>query len=239
MRPGSPGGAEPPNRPAGLHGSRALFLLAAAVVLGVVLLQAFDKSSDPFAQAVRSTAPRTTTTVRVVRPGRLPATTLPVASTLPPRLPSDVKVLAANGTNLQGVGGRAKDVLTRAGYNTLSATNTPKPVESSSVQFAPGRETDARAVAGLLGLPESAVQPLASPPPVPDTRPYDVLVVVGPDLASRIGTAGSGSGSGTGSGTGTGTGSGSGSTQTTVGTVRRTTATTAGRSLPISPSTTR
>jgi hypothetical protein len=90
-----------------------------------------------------------------------------------------------NGTNVAGVAGRTRAVLRRAGYNVLSPTNTAKPVDSSSVQYAPGHDSEAKEVAKVLALPDTAVQPIANPPPVADTRGADVIVIVGPDLAAR------------------------------------------------------
>jgi hypothetical protein len=90
-----------------------------------------------------------------------------------------------NGTNVAGVAGRSGEVLRRAGYNVLSPTNTAKPVDSSSVQYAPGHDSEAKEVAKVLALPDTAVQPIANPPPVADTRGADVIVIVGPDLAAR------------------------------------------------------
>jgi hypothetical protein len=56
------------------------------------------------------------------------------------------------------------------------------------VYYNPGFEREARVVAQLLGLPDSAVQPMPTPPPVSDTRGADIVVVVGPDLAKATPT---------------------------------------------------
>src|SRR5438067_386356 len=50
-------------------------------------------------------------------------TTVPPPTTTPLRLPGAIKVLPANGSGVQGAGGRLKDKLTASGYNTLAATN--------------------------------------------------------------------------------------------------------------------
>lgn len=156
--------------------ARGAVLLAIAVALGVILLHAFDRGSGAFNASLRTT------------PSPLPSVTfLPptTAGTQPLRPPAAVKVLPANGTATKGAGTRTGDRLKAAGYNILAATNTTKTATTSSVQFAPGFEREARVVAQLLGLADSAVQPIPSPAPVPDLLGANLLVVVGPDLAGR------------------------------------------------------
>jgi LytR cell envelope-related transcriptional attenuator len=164
---------------------RAVILLAAAVIIGAAMLHAMDRGVD-FSALKAQTGTADTTTPKAKKAPRTAVTaTTTTSTTLPPRPPAEVKVLPVNGTNVAGVAGRTGDVLRRAGYNVLSPTNTAKPVDSSSVQYAPGHDTEAKEVAKVLALPDTAVQPLASPPPVADTRGADVIVIVGPDLAAR------------------------------------------------------
>jgi hypothetical protein len=164
---------------------RAVILLGAAVIIGAAMLHAMDRGVDFNAlKAQTGTADTTTPKAKKVPHAAVTATTS-TSTTLPPRPPADVKVLPVNGTNVAGVAGRTGDVLRRGGYNVLSPTNTAKPVDSSSVQYAPGHDSEAKEVAKVLALPDTAVQPLASPPPVADTRGADVIVIVGPDLAAR------------------------------------------------------
>jgi len=160
--------------------ARGAFLLAIAVALGVILLHAFDRGSGAFNASLRTT------------PSPQPSLTfLPSAptSTQPLRAPAAVKVLPANGTSTAGAGTKTGDRLKTAGYNVLAATNTSKPATTSSVEFAPGFEREARVVAQLLGLADSAVQPIPTPAPVPDLLGTNLLVVVGPDLAGRTAPA--------------------------------------------------
>ena len=164
---------------------RAVILLAAAVIIGAAMLHAMDRGVD-FSALKAQTGTADTTTPKAKKAPRTAVTaTTTTSTTLPPRPPSEVKVLPVNGTNVAGVAGRTGDVLRRAGYNVLSPTNTSKPVDSSSVQYAPGHDSDAKEVAKVLTLPDTAVQPIANPPPVADTRGADVVVIVGPDLAAR------------------------------------------------------
>ena len=153
---------------------RGAGLLVVAVVLGIVLLHS---SGDPYSRALRATSP-----------GRIsPVTTVPIPTTVtfPLRAPAEIKVLPANGTGTAAAAGRTGDKLKAAGYNVLSATNTSKPVGSSSVEFKPGFEREARVLATLLALPDAVVEAMPTPPLVPDTRDADIVVIVGPDLAGK------------------------------------------------------
>jgi hypothetical protein len=213
------------SRAAGFASGRALLLLGAVVVLGAVILHSLDRGAAPYANVRSGSATETTQKKSTTRTTRVANTTTTTATTtIPPRPPSEVKVLPVNGTNTAGVGGRTGDLLRRAGYNVLSPINTPKPVDASTVQFSDGHQSDALAVAAELALPSSAVIPLQNPPPVADTRGADVVVIVGPDLAARMGaTSGSPASSSSSSG---------GSTATTL---RRTTTTTSARPIPTVP----
>lgn len=185
MRPGG-GGVDPQRRAGGFVAGRAVILLAAAVLIGAATLHAIDRGVDVNALRAQSGSAETTTPTKAKKPSRQAAQpTSTTTTTLPTRPPAEIKVLPVNGTNVAGVAGRTGDVLRRAGYNVLAPTNTTKPVDSSSVQFLPGHESEAKEVAKLLALPDTAVQPLSSPPPLADTRGADVIVIVGPDLAAR------------------------------------------------------
>ena len=154
-----------------------------ALLLGIILLRGMGPS-DEDSQAVRSSRPggeapaRATTT----RPGATTTTT-----TRPLHPPAEVKVLVLNASNVRGAGGRAADVVRRAGYNVLAPDNT-RAVSRSTVEFAPGFDADAAAVAALLDLGLSSVQPLTS---VANVRDANVVVFVGPDLAQSLPTASS------------------------------------------------
>ena len=185
--------------------ARGAFLLAVAVIMGILLLHAFDRGTGAFNTALRTTTPRLPSATFVA-----PTST----STVPLRAPATVKVLAANGTSTAGAGTLVGTRLKQAGYNILAATNTTKPATVSIVGFAPGFEREARVVAQLLGLPDTAVQPIPTPAPVADVRGADLLVVVGPDLAARTAPS------------------------TTPTTARRTTATTARPAITARPATT-
>lgn len=196
-------------RSAGMAAGRGALLLAVAVLLGIVLLNAADDSPTDTVSAARPSADATTSLPPAVLP---PPTT---ASTVPLRAAKDVRVLTANGTSVKGVGGRVKDVLKGAGYNVLAPTDA-KPATASAVYFAPGFEREAQAVAQYLALPPTTVQPMPVPPPVTDLREANVLVVVGPDMAQRMAGASSTTTTARATGTTTATTARTGSTTATT-----------------------
>lgn len=167
---------------------RAVILLAAAVIIGAAMLHAMDRGVDFSALKAQTGTADTTTPKAKKAPRTSVAATTTTSTTLPPRPPAEVKVLPVNGTNTAGLAGRIGDMLRRSGYtNVLSPvtlTNSTK-VDSSTVQYAPGHDSEAKEVAKVLALPDTAVQPLATPPPVADIRGADVVVIAGPDLAAR------------------------------------------------------
>jgi hypothetical protein len=122
------------------------------------------------------------------------STTTPVATTLPAKPPGEVKVLPVNGSGVPGVGAKTGDKLKTAGYNNLAPTNTKNNVliPASIVEFAPGAEADAQAVATALGLQVGVVKQLDSPPVEDGAHLQDasVVVLIGPDLVSLLGGAG-------------------------------------------------
>jgi hypothetical protein len=164
-------------RSAGGAALRGAGLLAVAVILGIILLR--NGGGDPYGKAVRTIA-SLPPEVTVPHPT---ATTI----TVPVRTPAQIKVLPANGTNTAGAGTTIFTRLKQAQYNVLAATNTTTQgsATASVVYYNPDFEREARVVAQLLGLPDSAVQPMPTPPPVADTRGADIVVVVGPDLAKE------------------------------------------------------
>ncbi|HVM03320.1 MAG TPA: LytR C-terminal domain-containing protein [Acidimicrobiales bacterium] len=172
-------------RSAGMAAGRGAVLLAVAVILGVVLLNAAD---DPGPDRVATgasgsgedgSAGTTTTT--------LPPTTL---ATVPPRPPAEVKVLSTNGTAVKGVAGRARDILQAQGYNVLAPTDAQRATASNVFFTSAEFEREAQAVASALGLPPTVVAPYPTAPPVPVADDEDDVgaLGVGPELAQQLST---------------------------------------------------
>lgn len=171
-------------RSAGGAALRGGALLAIAVILGIVLLNAAD-DNDAFTPVTAGnngdgggTAVATT-----VAPRRTSTTSTTVAL----RPAAQVKVLAANGTTVKGLAGQVRDRLKAAGYNALAPTDaTKKPVAKSAVYFTPGYEGEARQIAQQLGI--ATVAPMPTPLPVLSLQTANVVVVVGTDNAGAATT---------------------------------------------------
>ncbi|MCA1692111.1 MAG: LytR C-terminal domain-containing protein [Acidimicrobiales bacterium] len=149
--------------------------MAAAVLLGILLLNEFDDASVPFTEIETETSPTT------ARP--LPSVSvLPPTSTAVARPPADVKVLPANGTNTSGLGAQANEFLRNSNYNALAPIDSSRVLDTSLVAYRAGFEAEARALAQLLQLPLSSVRPLDDSTPVPETRDADIVLIAGADL---------------------------------------------------------
>jgi hypothetical protein len=158
-----------------------LFIIAAALALRQV------NTPTP-----ASSATAATTTTVTARPGTPTTTshsgghaTTTTTTTTPP---SQVPVLVANGSNVTGAAGSISTELQAAGWQILPAENATSNVTSSVVYYVAGLQPSAAAIAKLLGVPTSGVQPLTSAAPVGAVGTAEVVVVVGPDVASKIGT---------------------------------------------------
>ncbi|HVM06030.1 MAG TPA: LytR C-terminal domain-containing protein [Acidimicrobiales bacterium] len=176
-------------RSAGMAAGRGAVLLAVAVILGIVLLNAAD---DPGPDRISAGAEEEDDDDGGGSSDD-PATTLPptTLATVPPRSPQEVKVLPTNGTPVKGVAGKARDTLQAAGYNVLAPTDATR-AEASNVYFTSADfEREAQAVASALGLPANVVvaYPTAPPLPVTDPKGANVVVVVGPELAQQLAPA--------------------------------------------------
>ena len=157
-------------------GAKGVLIVAAALVVGVVLLNRFDDGSATFTP--RADVESGTTTTR-----RLPTVTaVPTTTARQPRSPADVRVLPANGTSTAGLGARTSDFLRRANYNALSPIDASRDLDASLVAYSADFEPEARVLAQLLQLPLSAVRPLDDSTPVPDSRGADIVVIAGADL---------------------------------------------------------
>ena len=181
-------------------------LLAAALVLGIILIGVAARppvlaGTSTVATSVTTTtaagtttsgagtagsaasttitAPRSTTTTHRAGTKRVAATT----TTTVPR--SSVKVLVANGTSVAGAAGRYTQLLSGQGWATQAPVNASSTVSASSVYYASGQQASASAIASSLGLSSANVQPLTASVPVAGTGGVGIVLVVGPDLAAQ------------------------------------------------------
>ena len=181
-------------RSAGANAARGIAVIAAAVLLGFFLMaRAIDDDT-----VVAGTDSTTTITTAPAGSDTSAAdsttiTTAPVSDdtatgaddTLPAqRAPSEVLTLALNGTDpvQSGKAGAMRDVLAANGYGVAAPKNADSPA-ASAVLFVEGYESDARAIATLLGVdPDAVVRPFdAASSPIADTQSAQVIVVVGND----------------------------------------------------------
>lgn len=157
---------------------RGVALIAAAVVLGVVLLRA----QEPF----RPAADPVQTTTTTAEPEKVADPDGDADDEVPEvRDPGDYTVLVANGAGVAGAAGRFSARLADGGFQVAEPTNAER-VETSTLYFAEGFEREAGEVAALLD-PTPALQPLPEVPPVEDLAGASILLVVGPDLTGPPG----------------------------------------------------
>lgn len=154
---------------------KGAILVVVAVVIGIALLR---DDSGTARISVGAESP-------VTEPddnGDPSASSTSSTTTVPLRAPSEVKVLVANGSDVNGAASVQTNALKALGYVTANPGNTAQ-VPATVVYYTTGYEAEAAALAEAIGAPATAVQPLPTPAPVDDMALSNVLVVVGPDLA--------------------------------------------------------
>lgn len=107
----------------------------------------------------------------------------PASTTTSTVVHSTVKVFVANGTQEPNTAAHFSQQLQLQGWNTAIPGNTTSAAATTTVYYAPSKQQAAAIVASEIGAPASAVQPMSSAVPVPDTTGDDVVVVIGSDLA--------------------------------------------------------
>ncbi len=169
------------NKSAGGALARGVILIAVAVILGVILLQATD-TPVPLETAGGDDPPAVgNTTSTTETDDKEPAVTPTTVET--PFDPSTITVLVANGAGVSGLAGDVTELVAAAEFETTAPTDVGdgEDVEESVVYFTPGFEQAAMAVAAVFDpVPEVAALP--DPPPVDDLAGANVVVVAGPDL---------------------------------------------------------
>ena len=166
----------PPPPPQGSV-ARGAILVVIAVVIGVLLLR--DQDSSATQLSVGTDTPATDVDTGDGSTGSTSSTT-----TAAVRDPSQVKVLVANGSSVNGAAGTQTDQLEAQGYVTATPTNAAERVPASIVYYTAGFEPEARQLAQTLGLADTAVAMLPAVAPVDDLQLANLLLVIGPDLAS-------------------------------------------------------
>ena len=151
--------------------ARGLALIAAAVILGILLLsRGFDDGSGAIDIGGGDDSESSDTTAPT--------------ETLSGRSPGEVNVLVANASGVSGVAGNATTFLAGLGYLTADPTDAPAASDVTTVYFQPDYEVEAMEVARNLQANPDQVQQLdAAALPVPDVGTAHVVAVIGADLA--------------------------------------------------------
>jgi hypothetical protein len=159
---------------AGFSAARGAALVAVAVIIGVVLLQAIDDGNDgPVGDggpASTTTTTTATSTSSSSASGSTTSTTVK-AAVLPP---AQVTVRVLNGSGQAGAAGTLTNTLKAKGYKTLVATDA-SPRTGTVVYAKTGRTTECTTLS--TSVPNSKVQ--AMPTPVPGGQDADCIVVIG------------------------------------------------------------
>jgi len=162
---------------------RGIMVVVVAVVVGILLLPSATRAPEYVAAGPSTSTPPASSTGSHGAGGSELATT----TTIP--APALVHVLVANGTTVDGVAGAVTTYLSQKGYGTLTATNSLARVPETLVYPTTGSLAAAHEVAVSLGLPASSVQRVGAPAPVSNASGATVVVIAGPDLATRFAPA--------------------------------------------------
>ncbi len=174
--PGEGSGRRRPPRPksaAGFSAARGAGLVALAVIVGIVLLNAIDDGNDGQVGDGGGSSTSTTTTTLATGTGGSSSTSS-TTKTLPVAAPAQITVRVLNGAGVDGVASTLTNTLKAKGYQTLPATNAP--VRKGTVVFAKsGKTGECTTVA--TSVPGAKVQPM--PAPIPGGTEADCIVVLG------------------------------------------------------------
>lgn len=185
---------EPDGPPAGgPHGrrvpaARAGLVVVAFVIATILLLGVVHPNSTTSAAGTGTTGATSATTSATTA-----TTTAPSASTTPAHgtgssttvPPAHVSVLVANASGVSGAAAAVAVQLQPSGWNMESPVNASAHVPMSSVYYLAGQQQSALAIASTLHLPATTVVPYTTAAPISSIGTAEVLVVVGPDLATR------------------------------------------------------
>ena len=148
-----------------------LIILVLFVGTTFIALRSHTASHSHPSKSTTTTQPQTHNTT----------TTTKSTSTTVPK--SQVSVQVANGTTISGLAGTYTTKLQIQGWNTLPRVNGPTET-ATVIYYHPSFLWAAQAIAVEIGVPASAARPLGTATPVPGATGDDVVVILGPDVAS-------------------------------------------------------
>ncbi len=171
----------PEARPGGLDSNiRGLLVLGVAVVVGVLLLASWGDDGGSKEQTNGSSPSTTVDTGGLGSTTAAPdqsTTTVPASD----HSPSEVSVIVLNGSGQAGAAATNSDTVGAAGYTMLTPGNAPANIDSTTLYYADGYESDAIAVAQLLGKGTDAVKPLSDASLGGAEGDADLAVILGAD----------------------------------------------------------
>ncbi len=179
-------GGLPPSRPSGAGNPLPIGRVALVLILFIIATAELLGQVHPSVPTTSSATSTTSSTAKSSTTTPKTSTTTPKTSTTTTTVPpSKVAVLSANGSTVTGAATTLADQLHAIGWVTLPPVNATTNVTASTVYYAPGFEPSAAAIAGMLHLAPTAVQPIGASVPVASTAGADVVVVLGPDAAGK------------------------------------------------------
>ena len=183
---------DPMRRSSGGAALRGGVILVVALVIGVVLLGSVEPSSTSATGPAAAAKPQPAEGGDVVDTTVAGAGAAATTTTEARHAANLVRVLVVNGSGVNGVGARVRAQLLPGGWDLQEPRTGSADNLASFVYFRTGFASDAAYLATQVGLAATKVMavplelPVATPPEVPG---FDVMVVVGPDLAPRYAPA--------------------------------------------------
>lgn len=183
---------DPMRRSSGGAALRGGVILVVALVIGVVLLGSVEPSSTSATGPAPAAKPQPAEGGDVVDTTVAGAGAAATTTTEARHAANLVRVLVVNGSGVNGVGARVRAQLLPGGWDLQEPRTGSADNLASFVYFRTGFASDAAYLATQVGLAATKVMavplelPVATPPEVPG---FDVMVVVGPDLAPRYAPA--------------------------------------------------
>lgn len=170
----------PEPRAAGAESNaRGLVVIVVAVLVGLLLLLNAGDGGGGGETAAPGGTPSTTGDLGDTTPST-EATTSTSAPTSG-RAPSEVKALVLNGGGPAGAAASTSTTIGNAGYTMGEPANSPVTVETTTFFYADDYQTEATAIALLLGKSPDALEPLVDAGLGTAAGDANVVVVLGPD----------------------------------------------------------
>ena len=179
---------------------RGALLVAVAVIIGALLIwrghddnsaSGLDTGTGSSTSRPASGATTSRSGVTTNGPVTTPGVTTPIGST---RQASQVKVLAANGSGIDGYASQVHQKLVTGGYASLGAENANPGQANSFIYYREGYQDDARSMAVFLGADGNIVQ--AIPNSLEDrlsqavqnrAQTANVVIILGSDKEVKVG----------------------------------------------------